>query len=200
MASCGIEIAGLEFAECLGQMTQVLLRRVVDQIDVFGTERRALQDRSDTANDNEFDLFRPRTLRTSSNLASTAILSADSEDSVHEVLGSAQSLRGCELEPLADLTHVAPIQPPTATALFESRRYKSLPSLDLHACLPAVAPLGSTRGPDDRQGDGIKDGLKDRLGPVQPSGAMTTVAESSPANTALWPVLGHDVLGSWPTG
>src|ERR1700681_2007614 len=56
--------------------------------------------------------FRTNTLRTSSNLSSVAILSADPDYGIHEILGSPQSLRWRQLELVANLTDVAPVQAP----------------------------------------------------------------------------------------
>src|ERR1700704_5558648 len=56
--------------------------------------------------------FRTNTLRTSSNLSSVAILGADPDYGVHEILGSPQTLRWRQLELVANLADVAPVQSP----------------------------------------------------------------------------------------
>src|SRR5436305_140534 len=56
--------------------------------------------------------LRVNTLRTSSNRSSVAILCADPDNSVDEILGGLQTLRRRQLELVADLNDIAPVQPP----------------------------------------------------------------------------------------
>src|SRR4051794_27541719 len=56
--------------------------------------------------------LRVNTLRTSSNRSSVAILCADPDDGIDEILGGLQTLRRRQLELVADLNDIAPVQPP----------------------------------------------------------------------------------------